>query len=173
MNKTIPLALLLAGIALSMLFPGCTGSDSDDMGGSDQQNVPAQERGQEPGGRMRGPQGGMDVQYVEACSGKSPGDSCTLNFRNQSVDGTCADSNGSMTCQPVNGSLMQGPRMPRGRNEESVQACGGKAAGEACTVTFRNQTTDGTCSDRTGTVMCVPNDMGSPRGRQGAHPEGL
>ncbi|MCX5698125.1 MAG: hypothetical protein NTX01_00280, partial [Candidatus Omnitrophica bacterium] len=39
---------------------------------------------------------------------------------------------------------MGGPR--GGMGAQFIEACNGKAAGDACTLAFRNQSVDGTCS---------------------------
>ena len=165
--------LLMLGV--SLLFAGCTssnGSNDQSPGTQDTVQVPAgqdqqlqdtvpQDNGQRAGRGTGGQRGGMGAQFVEACSGKAAGDACTLNFRNQSVDGTCGDRNGNMTCAPNNASLMQGPGGQGGQMRgASIQACNGKSVGDICQITMRNQTVDGTCASRNGNVTCTPNNGG-------------
>lgn len=115
-----------------------------------------------------GPRDRTGKDPMNACSGKSAGDTCTITFGNQSVDGTCTDRNGNITCRPKDmgagpGGNMQGPGTPGGMDEGSVQACSGKTAGATCTITMGDRTMDGTCTDRSGTISCVPGNMG-PQG---------
>ena len=182
--------LLLAGVllALAMLFVGCTGpSNPGDQGigtqgdvqqpaaGDQQQGVQNPDTQSQGGGQQagqargpagdiqgRGGRGGMGPQFAQACNGKASGDVCTVTFRNQTVNGKCSDSNGNMTCS-VNNTGM-GPRpgagpgaMPGGA--AFIQACQGKAVGDACTLTMRNQTVDGKCAERNGNISCTPNNM--------------
>ena len=164
-------------LGLSLLFAGCTSpNDSNDQSpgtqdtvqapaGQDQQPEDAapQDNGQAGRRGAGGPRGGMGAQFIEACNGKAAGDACTLAFRNQSVDGTCSDRNGNITCTPNNASLMQGPGIPGGRNEAFIQACNGKTEGDKCIVTMRNQTEDGSCTSRSGNITCVPNNQNMTR----------
>jgi len=182
MKKTIIVTAFL--LAASMLLAGCTSSnDSGEQNNGIQQDAaPAgsdqpQEQGfQDNGNRqaqgrgMGAPRGGMEAQFTEACSGKAVGDACTLNFRNQSVDGTCTDQEGNVTCRPIGGSVAEGPGMPGGRNEAFIQACSGKAAGDPCVVPMRNETTEGTCAERSGNMSCVPNNIGGGSPRAGSPP---
>lgn len=162
--------LLLAGITfaigLLLLFVGCNSSSNDNGQGTGEQEIqqPAQSAGQQsgipdPGAREQQPrlQGGRSNLGVEACSGKSEKDTCILNFRNQSVNGTCTSRDGNMTCMPGNGSIMQRPNAMSG-GEAFIQACGGKSPGDTCTLTMGNQSIDGTCADRNGNLTCNPNN---------------
>jgi|WetSurMetagenome_2_1015567.scaffolds.fasta_scaffold53828_3 hypothetical protein len=168
--------ILITGVFLiiGMLLAGCTNSnDSGDQNnaakqdayaptGSDQPQDPALQdngNGQRAGRGMGGPRGGMGAQFIESCGGKAAGDACTIAFGNQSVDGTCADRSGNITCTPNNSSLMQGPGIRGGRNEAFLEACNGKAEGETCTVTMRNQTEEGSCTSRSGNITCVPSNQ--------------
>lgn len=164
---------IIAGLTASMLFTGCTGSTDSNYqetgtqeyiqtpAGQDQsaQNLGPQDNGQNTERVMGGPRGNMGAQLAEACSGKAAGDACTIAFGNRSVDGTCADRDGNVTCQPADGSLPQGPGIPGGRSEAFIQACSGKGTGDLCTLTMRNQTMDGTCADRPGNITCVPDNQ--------------
>jgi predicted small secreted protein len=170
-NTILPSGVFLI---ICLLLAGC--ANSNDPSGQDngvQQGQP-QDQGPQDNGNVRGsgrgmggPRGGMGAQFIDACSGKAAGDACTLNLRNQSVEGTCSDRNGNISCAPNNASLMQGPGIPGGRNEAFIQACSGKGAGDLCTVTMRNQTLDGTCADRSGNISCVPNNTGQRQGGRG------
>lgn len=171
--------LLLAGVSLTigllLLFIGCTSSSNDNgQGTGTQENVQQQAASdnQQPavqtpetqpqGGYQQGRgqgrgMGGMGAQFIQACSDKAVGDACTLNMRNQSIDGTCNDSNGNITCIPNNSSLMQRPMgIPGGGGAAFIQACNGKTAGDSCTLTMRNQSIDGTCTSRNGNLTCAP-----------------
>ena len=161
-------------IGLLLLFIGCTSSSNDNEQGtgtqdtqqqasSDNQqptvqNPEASSQGVDQQGRRQGRgMGGMDAQFIQACNDKAAGDLCTLNMRNQSIDGTCTDSNGNITCMPNNSSLMQRPAgVPGGSGGAFIQACSGKTAGDACTLTMRNQSIDGTCTSRNGNLTCAP-----------------
>jgi hypothetical protein len=176
---------MLSLLGVSMLFAGCTSSnDSNEQAptqdmvqaptGLDQQQedtVP-QGNGQQRGRGAGGLRGDMGAQFIEACSGKAAGDACTLTFRNQSVDGSCSDRSGNMTCTPNNSSLMQGPLVGQGGQMRggSIQACNGKSVGDICQITMRNQTVDGTCASRNGNVTCTPNN-GGPGQRNPQNPQ--
>jgi hypothetical protein len=167
-NTILPTGVFLI---IGLLLAGC--ANSNDSSGQDngvQQDQP-QDQGPQDNGNLRGsgrgmrePREGMGTQFIDACSGKAAGDACTINLRNQSIDGTCSDRNGNISCAPNNASLMQGPGIPGGRNEAFIQACSGKAAGDLCTVNMRNQSMDGKCADRSGNITCVPNNMGAGQG---------
>jgi hypothetical protein len=162
--------LLLAGITLTigllLLFVGCNTSSNDNGQGAGEKEIqqPAQGAGPQagnpnPGTQEQQPrlQSGQANLGVEACSGKSEKDTCILNFRNQSVNGTCTNRDGNMTCMPDDNSIVQRPSaMPGG--EAFLQACSGKAAGDTCALTMRNQSIDGTCADRNGNLTCNPNN---------------
>jgi hypothetical protein len=164
--------ILMTGffLIIGLLLAGCTNSGgSIDQNNGVQKNQPQDAalqdngNGQANGRGMGGPRGGMGGQFIEACSGKAIGDACTLTFRNQSVDGTCADRNGNISCTTNNASLIQGPGIPGGRNEAFIQACNGKAVGDKCTVAMRNRTEEGSCTIRSGNITCVPNNQNMER----------
>ena len=177
MKNAILITGLMMMLGISMLFAGCTssnGSNDQSPGTQDTVQAPAgqdqlpqdtapQDNGQQRGRGAGGPRGAMGAQFIEACNGKAAGDACTLAFRNQSIDGTCSDRNGNITCAPNNASLMQGPGIPGGRNEAFIQACHGKTEGDKCIVTMRNQTEDGSCTSRSGNITCVPNNQNMTR----------
>jgi hypothetical protein len=177
------LAASSLAIGMLLLFVGCTSPSSpNDQGMETQGDIqqPATDNGQTaaqnpetqpqggdqqtgqpqgPGGQQgRGPRGELGTQFMEACSGKAVGDACTLSFRNQSVDGKCTDRNGNMTCVTNNASTGQRPAGFQGGGAAFVQACQGKAVGDACTLTMRNQTVVGTCADTEGNITCTPNN---------------
>jgi hypothetical protein len=149
------IGLLLAGCA----NPGDSGDQNNGVPQEQSQDPALQDSGPARGRSMGGPRGGMGTQFIESCSGKAAGDACTIAFRNQSADGTCADRDGNISCIPNNASLMQGPGIPGGRNEAFIQACNGKTVGDTCTVTMRNQTEEGSCTSRSGNITCVPNNQ--------------
>jgi hypothetical protein len=175
MKNTIIITGMLILLGVSLLFAGCTSSsDSNDQApGGDNVQAPAEQdqqpqdaaaqgNGQRSGRGMGGPRGGMGVQLIEACSGKGAGDVCTLTFRNQSVDGICADRSGNITCAPNNASLMQGLGSNQGGQMRGgfIQACNSKSVGDLCQITVGNQTVDGTCASRNGNITCTPKNSG-------------
>ncbi len=133
--------------------------DTQQQTTTDNQQPTAQNPGTQPqGGDQRGQRQGrnMGAQFIQACNGKAAGDTCTLNMRNQSIDGTCTDQNGNLTCMPNNSSLVQRPGGFPGGGVAFIQACSGKTAGDACTLMMRNQSIDGTCTSRNGNLTCTP-----------------
>jgi hypothetical protein len=167
--------LLLTGVllALAMLFVGCTGPSNTDSqvtgtpevqqqsppGDNQQPDDWAQGQPGQQAGRQPGPRGGMNAAFAEPCNGKVEGQACTLTFRNQTSEGKCTSRNGNITCTPNNGSMGQrAGGFPEG-GAAFVQACQGKAVGDACALTMRNQTVDGKCAERNGNISCMANNM--------------
>lgn len=94
----------------------------------------------------------------EACRAKGAGDACTVDMPDREISGKCAapppgSSQTTLVCRPEGG-----PRhKPQGPRPEIVfAACDGKAAGDACTVTFERGTVSGSC-------MAPRHDAGAER----------
>ncbi|MDB5220404.1 MAG: hypothetical protein JWO86_8331 [Myxococcaceae bacterium] len=94
----------------------------------------------------------------EACRAKGAGDACTVDMQDREVSGKCAapppgSSQTTLACRPEGGPRhkTQGPRP-----EIVFAACDGKAAGDACTVTFERGTVQGSC-------MAPRHDAGAER----------
>ena len=98
---------------------------------------------------------------VAACDNRAAGDSCSVTFKGQTIEGTCRSDprgDGPLAC------FAKGPP-PGGPPPEAVEACNGRAADDSCTVNLKDRTIDGTCrSDphRDGSLVCVPSN---PRAR--------
>jgi hypothetical protein len=89
---------------------------------------------------------------TDACSGKTPGTSCTVQGPRGTLTGICFDPHGSGTliCGPIHT-----PPQPL------VDACTGKAAGDACPLRERRDggTVDGVCGNGPtgmGPLACGP-----------------
>lgn len=160
--------LLLTGIllALMMLLVGCIGPSNSGNQGAGKQEEIQQPSPQWDGKRLEqaasqpGSRGGMGATFVQACDEKAEGDACTITFGNQTIDGKCVNRQGNISCipgngVPGNGSMGQMPSMAGG-----LEACGGKVEGDACAMTFRNQTVDGACRNWNENLTCTPNNPG-------------
>jgi len=97
---------------------------------------------------------GPPQEAIAACASKNEGSTCSVQFRDRTVDGICRngpDGNGPLACAP------QRHRRPP---EEAFAACASKSEGSACSVEFHGETLEGTCrkgpQDETE-LACMPN----------------
>jgi len=92
---------------------------------------------------------------VAACDNRAAGDSCSVTFKGQTIEGTCRSDprgDGPLAC------FAKGPP-PGGLPPEAVEACNGRAADDSCTVNLKGRTIEGTCRldpQRDGSLVCVP-----------------
>jgi hypothetical protein len=96
---------------------------------------------------------------LAACAGKSAGAACALAIANQSKAGICRaferDENEVLACVPA-------PSEPDGT--PPIAACGGKAAGDACTVQREDKTFTGVCHALpSGVLLCLPPPPSPPQ----------
>jgi hypothetical protein len=94
-------------------------------------------------------------EALDACNGKAAGDACTLTTPDgQTVSSTCGSCGDGMplACMP--------PRHEGGPPQAALDACGGKAAGDTCSLTAPDgQAVSGTCRngpDGAGPLACAP-----------------
>ncbi|HWA76691.1 MAG TPA: hypothetical protein VG937_30370 [Polyangiaceae bacterium] len=140
------LPLLLASAACSVASAADTSSATNESALAE-----TGANGQRP---HRPPQAAFD-----ACKGATEGASCSVTFRDRTVDGTCRKGpNGEdeLACVPAH---------PPGPPPEAVEACTNASEGAACRVTFRGDTWDGTC--RKGphgesVLACMPDRLPAP-----------
>lgn len=78
---------------VSML--GAFGQGGGGLGGGG--GLPPGGTGGPPGG------GGLPPEVTQACEGKATGDACTVTFNGTTVNGTCADLNGTLGCMGAGG----------------------------------------------------------------------
>ena len=86
---------------------------------------------------------------IDACAGKSAGDSCTVTVDGRVLTGACATAHDGVTlaCMP--------PRPPE--QSARVAACLGMAAGTLCTVHHEDETRNGVCRlNDEGVLACLP-----------------
>src|SRR5215470_11835845 len=88
-------------------------------------------------------------EAVQACAGKSAGDSCTVTHEDKTFTGVCrATADEKLACSPP---------APPPPPAAAVQACDGKQAGDTCQLARDDQTLDGTCRQfASGMLACVP-----------------
>ena len=135
MKNQLLMAGALFATGLLLLFAGCTGSsDSNGQGTGTQGEI------QQP---STGDQG---APVAQENTGQPQGDQAQGQ---QAQGGT--NPNGARGVGQGRG----------GMGVAFVQACDGKAEGDVCTVSFRNQTVDGNCTSRNGNMTCVTGNMGA------------
>lgn len=149
-----------AGITGAFLV-GCSGSTASTD--TQQQATQAQSTPAAAGvdGGRRGPDGhhhGPPAEAFTACEGKAVNDTCNVQLGGESLAGRCvspppgAPADVKIACRPD-----KTPEPPPGHGPgrghgphgpppaEAFNACDGKAADSACTVTLRDHTMEGTC----------------------------
>lgn len=91
--------------------------------------------------RPPGPPQGPPPEAIEACKGKAAGDDCSVTHDGRTLNGKCvppppnAPAGAPLACLPP----------PPPPPQEAIDACTGKAVGDACSVTHDGHTVDGKC----------------------------
>ncbi|APR83396.1 Hypothetical protein A7982_08745 [Minicystis rosea] len=101
------------------------------------------------------PHHGPPPEAFTACDGKARGDTCSVQFHDTAVQGTCdAPPDASkLACRPNH------PPPPPPPPPEAFTACDGKARGDTCSVQFHDTAVQGTCDapPDAGKLACRPN----------------
>ena len=80
---------------------------------------------------------GPPPEALQACASKSQGATCTIDFPDRQLEGTCESHHGeTLACRPAR---------PPGPPPEALAACSGLQEGEACTVTLHDRQLQGQC----------------------------
>jgi hypothetical protein len=111
--------------------------------------------GHRPPGRGRG----VPREAIEACNGKAAGDACSLTIHDRTITGTCRAPAGPGAGSGSDAALACLPDRPPGPPPAAVDACSGKAEGDACSVSDGDHAFDGTCRkgpDGNGPLACAP-----------------
>lgn len=111
-------------------------------------------RADKGGGGARRPPPKPPAEAYEACAARAAGDACQVTLGDRTIDGECRadphDDGGALVCMP---------ERPPGPPPEAIEACSGKAAGDACEVAHDGHTLAGTCRsgpDGAGPLACAP-----------------
>ncbi|HEY2733272.1 MAG TPA: hypothetical protein VGI70_04770 [Polyangiales bacterium] len=91
----------------------------------------------------------------DACAKLTSGAACSVTFDDgHSVEGTCRggpDGSSELACAPKHGH--------HGPPKEAIDACKDLTAGDACNITFDDESIAGTCHDSpdgNGPMACMP-----------------
>jgi hypothetical protein len=97
-------------------------------------------------------------EVVQACSGKSAGDQCTVTHENERFTGVCrTTADGMVACAP--------PAAPP-PIEAAIAACTSKSSGDSCQFSHDDVSITGTCRQfGSGVVACTPTPLIPPTQR--------
>ena len=144
------------------------------------------------GSQQGGQRGGPPQEAIDACDGKSDGDTVEFETRDgQTISGVCRERNGETVAVPENGQQGQGRSQNGGQQDsqmsnqgssqrggqngppqEAIDACSGKSDGASVSFeTPRGDSVSGTCKEMQGQMVAVPENgrrgQGQGRGQQG------
>ncbi|MFH1751237.1 MAG: hypothetical protein ABH863_06155 [Candidatus Micrarchaeota archaeon] len=98
--RFLPSGLLIVLILSSFILMGCTSSDQGNLRTGPRGNFTGRGLGNfsgDPAGRQFSEE--RMKQAEDACIGKSPGEACSIQFQNRSMDGSCQLLNSSLQCE--------------------------------------------------------------------------
>lgn len=97
-------------------------------------------------------------EAVQSCSGKSPGDACTVAHGDDTFTGVCRTT--------ADGMLACAPPAPPPPIEAAIDACTSKSAGDGCQFSRDDHNINGTCRQfGSGVVACTPTALKPPTPR--------
>ncbi|MDM8551772.1 CotH kinase family protein [Desulfobacterales bacterium HSG2] len=103
---------------------------------------------------------------TDACIGLNEGDPCEMEFKGQSISGSCMTEMGQLACMPDNaGGEVPGESGEPGSDDnqpppEATDACIGLNEGDPCEMMFKGQSTSGSCVTEMGELACMPGNAG-------------
>jgi hypothetical protein len=151
--------LSLVGLSVGMVLAVACSQETEPNNGSQAQSLAVEE-----GQAIPAPPG-PPPEAIAACIDLEDEASCTVTLGERTIEGTCRKGPGpddKVACAP-NDRPPPPPPPPRKPPKEAFDACEGKTAEAACTVTLGERTIEGTC--RKGPddkVACAPNDRPPP-----------
>ncbi|MBN2250585.1 MAG: hypothetical protein JW724_00740 [Candidatus Altiarchaeota archaeon] len=155
LKKIFGMGFLCLSLASLILLAGC--ANTEESSGEPQVQDTQQTQQQAPPGRQRN----MPSEAMDSCAGKSEGDACKYLGDGETVTGTCRIlMGGQMMC--VSGNMEQMGNRTR-MQVGGQSACEGKAKGDSCSLSMGGRSIEGSCINRDGEVICMPDGGGFQR----------